>query len=394
MKILVVAAGFPPGIKYGGLATSRVNFVMGLESSHDISVVAPNHDFREQEPYAGISDGWTPFGKRSKVRYISNRTFSLRFFSACLDEIRPDLVYLSGTITSYFQYNRPVIRAAKAKNIPVLITPDGDVCRTALKHRWPKKAAAVLLCRLLAAFRDASFQVTCEEERENLIRFLRIRPERITQVPNMPTVMEEKRTAQKVSDRLRVVYCARLHRNKRPDLAIRAVKLCDAGVSLDLYGQIEDGAYWDHCRELIGADTHRIRYCGLLPADKARTICRDYDCSILPTRSENYCYSIEESLRCGCPAVISRGTTPWDGIDGVCGMTIPAEDAQAYADALTKLQRTDAAAYARLSNQAQAFAAERSGLTDITQRYHALLQHVCASGKTPDGIQDNGDRNL
>lgn len=378
-RILVVTGGFLPGRKYGGIVTSRVNFVLGLEPYYEIRVVTPNHDYHEAEPYDGITDDWMTFGRRSSVRYLSDRAFHGEFFSECLESFHPDLVYLSGTITSYFQYNRTVIRAAKERNIPVLITPDGDVCNRALEHSRAKKAAAIAACRAARAFQGVHFQVTLEEERENLIRLLGISPERITLVPNMPAVFESTKRTRKESGLLRVVFCARIHPHKNPELAIRAVKLCPAGVSLDLYGQIEDAAYWARCAALIGADAHRIRYCGALFPEAARTVCQDYDCSILPTKSENYCYGVEESLRCGCPAVISRGTTPWDGIDGVCGVTIPSAEPQAYAEALTKLARMDATAYARLSDRAKAFVAETSGMKDITERYHALFE-ICMRG--------------
>lgn len=378
-RILVVTGGFPPGRKYGGIVTSRVNFVLGLEPFYEIRVVAPNHDYHEEKPYDGITDDWMPFGKTSLVRYLADREFHGAFFSDCLETFRPDLVYLSGTITSYFQYNRTVIRASQEKHIPVLITPDGDVCRMALQHSRAKKMAAIAVCRAAGAFQSAYFQVTLEEERENLIRLLGISPERITLVPNMPAAFESAKRTQKQRGLLRAVFCARIHPHKDPELAIRAVKLCPEGVSLDLYGQIEDAAYWTRCESLIGADAHRIRYCGALSPEAARTVCQDYDCSILPTKSENYCYSIEESLRCGCPAVISRGTTPWDGIDGVCGVTIPTAEPQAYADALTALLDTDGGRYAELSARAQAYAAQKSGVTAITEQYHVLFQ-TCMRG--------------
>lgn len=72
--------------------------------------------------------------------------------------MRIDLVYASGTITSYFNFNRAVFDAANEKNTAIIVTPDGDLNISALKVKYAKKMIAVLLCRILERLKAFSFK--------------------------------------------------------------------------------------------------------------------------------------------------------------------------------------------------------------------------------------------
>ena len=62
------------------------------------------------------------------------------------------------------------------------------------------------------------------------------------------------------------------------------------------------------------------------PKDELRAELLRHDCFLLPTAFENYGHSISEALLHDCPAVISRGTTPWDDVaQADCGWTVPPE---------------------------------------------------------------------
>ena len=72
--------------------------------------------------------------------------------------------------------------------MPILLTPDGDVCRNAMRTKRLKKFLALILCRLVGAFRGVWFQPTAEEEVWNLPRYLGVPQKRIILLPNLPYI--------------------------------------------------------------------------------------------------------------------------------------------------------------------------------------------------------------
>ena len=165
--ILVITGGYFPGVDFGGIATSRFNFSQALGDEYDIAIVTRNHDYKTTVPYEGIQEGWNEYGK-ARVLYLSDEEFCEKSFLRIIDETNPIVMYLSGTITSYFYFNKDAIGAARKKNIPVLLTPDGDVCTNAMKIKSLKKLSAALFCRITSAFNGVFFQATSIDEKNNL----------------------------------------------------------------------------------------------------------------------------------------------------------------------------------------------------------------------------------
>ena len=70
----------------------------------------------------------------------------------------------------------------------------------------------------------------------------------------------------------------------------------------------------------------KIKYRGAIDPSISKEVYKNYDIFLLLTKSENYCYAIEESLLCGCPVLISKGTTPWDDVDHSAGIVVDLDD--------------------------------------------------------------------
>ncbi len=342
-RILIHTAGFWPGINYGGVTTSRYNMCIALANIYDIYVVARNHDYLSKEKYKDISNGWNDVNNIGKVYYVPDDELNVNFMEAIIKTVKPDLVYCAGTITSYFRYSKYAIKAANNLNVAVMTTPDGDVKWEALKRKIIKKMLAISYCNLFRIYKNVFFQVTTEEEAKNLNHLLFIPKKRIKLVPNLPYFTLPRENHIKQVNRLKIVYCSRIHPIKNLDVAIEAVLNMKYPVSFDIYGQIEDSDYFEKCmQKIVNLPDHiQIQYKGILRSDEARNISKYYDCFILPTRSENYCYAIEEALSQGCPCIISKNTTPWDDIDGVAGFTIPLNQVSLFTSALETIARMD-----------------------------------------------------
>jgi glycosyltransferase involved in cell wall biosynthesis len=102
---------------------------------------------------------------------------------------------------------------------------------------------------------------------------------------------------------------------KNLTLALEALRTLSKPVEFDIYGPLEDHAYWERCRSLIAElpPTATVRYLGELPPAQVRHTFAGYDAFVFPTLGENFGHVIAESLSASCP-VISSNETPWTEI--------------------------------------------------------------------------------
>lgn len=380
--ILIVTGGYFPGVNFGGIATSRYNFTEALGDEYDIVIVTRNHDYKTSEPYKGINSGYNQYGK-ARVLYLADEAFNGISFGSIMDEIKPDMVYASGTVTTYFYFNGDVIKEAKKRNIPVLITPDGDVLDNAMKHKPIKKICAALICRMRSVFRNVWFQATTPGEVKNLPKYLGIKPERITLIPNMPCVFESRTDYIKKQGTIKVVFSGRIHPIKNLLFAIECLCKLKQNVIFDIYGSMEDEAYWEACQKAIAEAPQNVQitYKGRIDSTIAREIAKGYDCFFLPTNSENYGYVIEEALLCGCPVIISRGTTPWDDVNGVAGFTATLGDTDSFVAELSKIADMDNEQYGKYCGNIKKYIQTKLSFDKLCDEYRKTFDKITADAE-------------
>ncbi|MCZ7419884.1 glycosyltransferase family 4 protein [Verrucosispora sp. WMMA2121] len=83
----------------------------------------------------------------------------------------------------------------------------------------------------------------------------------------------------------------------------------------DIYGPIEDVAYWQECHKLMRLVPANVSvtYRGELTPSEVRPTFARYDAFVFPTRGENFGHVIAESLSASCP-VICSDQTPWNAV--------------------------------------------------------------------------------
>lgn len=373
MRVVVFLSGYLPAQDYGGPVRSFANLAERLGDRIEIFIVAGEHEFRKTERLPGLREGWNEVGK-AKVLYLPDAAFTKARFSAVLSEIRPDLVYLSSIFSYHLTYS--ALRAAKAAKIPIILAPRGELDARALQRRAPKKRIFLGLMKRCGAYRGVCFHATCEEEGKAVREILRAKDVAI--LPNLPALPEHKTSDEKQAGRLRVCSIARILPNKNQLLSIQAAAAAGTAVELDLYGPIEDREYWSSCEDAMkAAGSVRIRYCGKLrPEEVGPTLLR-YDCFLLPTIFENYCHSIAEALLHDCPVIISRGTTPWDGVaEAGCGWTVPLDRPEGLREALLEAASLDREEYAALLQRLRVFCDGIFQTDALEQAYLELFRRV------------------
>ena len=109
--------------------------------------------------------------------------------------------------------------------------------------------------------------------------------------------------------------------------------------SFDIFGPIEDDAYWRECQVAINELPNNItvEYKGLVEHDHVHEVFSQYDAFIFPTLSENYGHVIVESLMVGTPVIISD-QTPWRNMYELgLGWDLPLNDVCGFQSAINTI---------------------------------------------------------
>ena len=373
---MIFLGGYLPACGYGGPVTSVSNLVTQLGQDYDFRIVCSDHDFGKTEPLPGIAPGWNSVGS-AKVLYLPEAELNRTKFREILGEERPDLMYLSSIF--HHKMNFPLEREAKSLGIPLILAPRGELDAAALRRGAAKKQVYCTAMRLLGVYRDLHFHTTCETEARAVQERLHVRPERIHQLPNLPAPGMRKDSVYKQPDRLRIMICSRILPNKNQLLAIEAVKKLAFPTVCDLYGPVEDEAYWAQCRQAMADAPAHIKFHsgGLLSSAQVGRELLRHDCLLLPTAFENYGHSISEALLHDCPVVISRGTTPWDDVQAAgAGYTAPLDEPERFTEALREIGEMDAAAYAALLDRLRRYCDEKIRPDGLRKSYSDMFEQV------------------
>lgn len=377
MKLAIFLGGYLPAKKYGGPVTSIANIVENLGEKMEISIISNNHDLDEEKVLDGISLGWNQIGK-ARVIYLYDKEFTKRRFVELLTECTPDVVYLSSIF--YYQMNIPAIRAAKELNIPIIMAPRGELCSDALNLGKRKKEVYLAMLKLSGLLKGLYYHTTSEEEYKATKNIFNVNDERIWLFSNMPCKPYNCRQISKRPGEAKFVFISRIQEKKNLLYAIEQISKIEGNVIFDIYGPIEQETYWQKCKEAIKnvKSNVQIKYKGALEPGTSRNVFAKYHCFVFPTLSENYGHVIAEAISSGCLLILSRGTTPWDDIDGKGGCICKLGDEQQWGNALETVVRMDENNYCECVRELSQYVNNKLAISELKQKYMNMFKK-CAS---------------
>lgn len=392
--VLTFAGGYLPGFKAGGPIRSLANMVEHLGDEFDFRIVAPDRDLGDRVAFDDIAiNAWNTVGK-AQVFYRSPGEAGWRALIASLRSVDYDLVYLN----SFFSIGaslRPLLyrRLGNLRRRSVLLAPRGEFSPGALGLKPFKKRAFIGLSRALNFYSNITFQASSEHEAADIRRALGTAcvnvASNISVASDLPHQSDQPpHRKQNKPQHLRAVFLSRISPMKNLDAALSILASTSTPIQFNIYGPIEDTAYWQRCRELIDKlpNNVTVNYNGELRPDMVDSTIRDYDFFFLPTRGENYGHVIREALSAGLPVLISD-RTPWrDLVVKGAGADLSLDEPEAFVawiDAFSRLSPADQKAMRdaarRLGNDptkaAQDLEANRAML-------HAALGRSSAAGRS------------
>lgn len=339
MKVLIIAAGFFPGKKYGGPPVSVDNFCSLFKEELECFILTHNHDLGERDSYFDIHEGWNDRGN-VKVRYVSDGEYNRKTFETVIREIKPDCIYLQGLFQGCVF---PCLRLANKHKIKVVLAPRGELCSGAF-HKKYKKIPYIACLRLLGLLNGVAFQSTSNEETESIGKYLGVPSGRIhllTNIPSIPRGLFVHKV--KCAGEGRFVFISRILWKKNLLSAINFLSGVNGKVVLDIYGPKEEDGYWLECEKAIMMLPKNIsvNYCGVLNHDEIHKTFSEYDAFLFPTLSENYGHVIAESLVSDCIPIISD-QTPWSDMNEFgAGWALPLNNEEGFKKAIQEVVDMD-----------------------------------------------------
>jgi len=381
--VLVAVRYYLPGFRSGGPVRSLANLIERLGDVYDFRVVCLDRDFLQTGRYEDIGAGdWQVRGKAA-VLYVGPGTVGFRRWRDILQYISPQLVYLNSFLDPHFSIVPLIVSGLGAKT-PVLVAPRGELSPGALTLKRIKKRCYFLFASIVGLYKHVYWHACSRAEVDDILKQFPGAGRNIALATNLSTVASASALpARKEAGRLRIVFLSRIAPKKNLLAAIALVGRLGFPVTFDIWGPIDDPAYWLKCQEAIGRCPANVvlSYRGECTNERVPEVLGAADVFYLPTLGENFGHAIFEALSCGLPVVISD-QTPWRELQkaGV-GADIPLLDEPGFAQALSAYAAMDEGAFSEVRENCRRFARRWLEDNEATADYHRMFNMAMRLGQ-------------
>lgn len=350
-----------PGYKGGGPIRTIANMRDLLADSVELSIFTRDRDLGSDAPYDTIHvDTWTN-SERGPIFYASPKMFGTGGLKMAMTANGYDMIYLNSffsfraSITAYIWLRR------SNPEVPILLAPRGEFSRGALTIKRLKKRTFLTLVKLFRLYRDVQWHASTEAEKKDILRQFPS-AENSIHVAEDPVSLDFPTSASeghppRPAGHLRLAFVSRISPMKNLDGLLRILATTTCRTQLDIYGPVEDVAYWEKCKRLIAElpPNTIASYNNELDPMKVSSTFADYDLFALPTHGENFGHVIFEALRAGTPVLISD-RTPWKPDPDGALTAVPLTETNLWRDTLQAAADRTADEKARLRIAARTFA--------------------------------------
>jgi glycosyltransferase involved in cell wall biosynthesis len=391
-RILVFADWYLPGYKAGGAVSAISNLIELVGDKFDFWVFTRDRDLADQRPYSSVPlNQWVTVGK-ARVFYTSE--ISLRSLLRRVREIHPDIIYLNSFFSRFTVRTLLLRKLGLLPSAGIVLAPRGEFSPGALELKSLRKWPYCKLAFAAGLYRDVTWQASSKLEEEH-IRSVTVRagfrgdgdmlvaPD----VPN-PSLMSAPPPASRFPKQpgaVRFVFLSRVSRMKNLEFVLELLGPAAGEIELDIYGPIEDPAYWRRCEAQIRRlpDSIRVSYKGPLAPEQVLQVFGSYHFQLLPTLGENFGYTIIEGLAAGCP-VLTSDQTPWRALpENRAGWDLPLQDRAQWRETIQRCVDMDRNTYQVLSLGARTHFEEKMSTSAYRRRAMELFQKALGAGANP-----------
>jgi glycosyltransferase involved in cell wall biosynthesis len=261
---------------------------------------------------------------------------------------------------------------------PVILAPRGMLSQSALKFKGTKKLIAITVAKMLGLYHGVIWQASSQYEAMDIQRIFGEHVPIIV-APDI-SLMEvyDSVNSSKNPGALKVIFLSRISREKNLDEALRFLSKMPGDISFDIYGPINENAYWQECKKIISTlpGNITVKYHDAIPPEQVHVIMKNYELFFLPTLGENFGHVILEAMLAGCPVLISD-QTPWRNLaeKGV-GWDIPLNQPGRFYEALQHCINMDEKEHQQWCERAQEYAKQFVQSEKILEQNRQLFYNV------------------
>lgn len=318
-KVLIMAGYYVPSVKGGGPIQSIKNLVDSLSDIIDFYIIAADRDLGDDTTFANIKvDTWLQVGK-AKVFYTNISKLTWKKTAEVINSIEYDVIYLNSFFS--YKFSTVPILLSKMKRIsrkPIVIAPRGQFSPGALGLKSGKKKLYIKITKALGLYKDIAWHATADTEK-SYIDTLFGNEETVTVASNLTANYRDlnyDKHLEKKKGELKIVFISRIHPKKNLKGAIELLKDIEGKIEFNIYGPLEDKAYWLECEKLIIDLPKNIKatYHGVVEHKNIINAFKVNHVFLFPTLGENFGHVISEAFIGGCPVIISD-QTPWRDLE-------------------------------------------------------------------------------
>jgi glycosyltransferase involved in cell wall biosynthesis len=366
-RVFVPIDHYLPGFRAGGPVQSVGNLVEALGNEIEFSVATKDRDLGGHEPYPDVDvHSWQRVGK-ARVRYFAPRHV-LRGVYRLTTNRDYDVLYLNSAFSPAFSLFPLLLRRLRLARPPsVIVASRGEFSPGALGLKRVKKHMFLWFARAIRLYHGVLWQASAAPEVGHIADAMGWEVAGadpvaaglgIVAAPDiaLPSNLEPY-PREKQSGSARILFLSRISKKKNLATALDLLARVEGDVSFDIFGPIEDPAYWRECQRRIASapDNLHITYRGEIPHDQVGAVMRDYHLFLLPTLGENFGHVIHEALSSGCPVMVSD-QTPWRGLTETgAGWDLPLGDRGPWLDGLASVVKADRTRFEEMTRAAAAF---------------------------------------
>lgn len=338
-RVLILCAGYFPGYRRGGPGRSIAGMVQVLGEGLAFSIITEDRDRGDEQPYPDVDvKSWNVLGT-SRVRYIPMGWFDFARILRVITVERHDVLYANSFFDPRFSIIPVLARKISTQSKSgLLIAPRGEFSPGALELKAWRKRIYIALARAAGIYNDATWHASTPHEAADIRRVMGpaahvIVARNISSVAAAEGAVPSSSVEQAAGPRLlRLCFLSRLSRKKNLKFLLEVLTGCRVPAALDIYGPVEDAAYWRECEAVMAKLPPAVtaRYCGVVPHDQVQQTLARYDLFCLPTLGENFGHVFLESWAAGVPVLISD-QTPWRDLGRQqLGMEVPLDRPEQY----------------------------------------------------------------
>ncbi len=413
--MLVMLSHYLPGYKAGGPIRSIANMVEALGGELDFRIVTCDRDLGELYPFGQIQPcRWTPVGK-ARVFYVPDTWRALWTMIRTLMQTPADLLYLNSFFGRRYSMCAMFLRKLRLFRPPsVLLAPRGEFSAGALHIKSWRKRAYIALARQMGLYANVLWHASSNFEEADIHNAFcngesiavagpiassagdlarRLRIVTALDMPGEACIKPPAAARRKPAGAIRLAFLSRISRKKNLDGAISLMRPLTGRVHFDIYGPIEDAAYWRRCQELIAElpGNIQVQYCGETHHDLVHRVLADHDALLFPTHGENYGHVIREAFSAGCPVIISD-QTPWRGLEALgVGWDVPLAHPEKFQAAIQACIDMSSESFASLAGRALEYGLNLAKDPEIVRQNQRLFARAL-SGEIVRAGSGTGDQ--